>query len=137
MKWMTVDAKGQITSQGTCPDGMDVVIPGAYKALTGMGDEIDQRTHYHDGVDFVPFGEKPSEFHVWDWGVYAWTPDSALAERSVRAKRDKLLAESDWTQLPDVPALTQVKWQGYRQALRDVTLQVGFPFSVEWPAAPQ
>jgi hypothetical protein len=41
----------------------------------------------------------------------------------VRAARNHLLSESDWTQLPDAP-LTETKraeWATYRQALRDIT----------------
>lgn len=56
---------------------------------------------------------------------------------SVRAKRDSLLAASDWTQLPDVPEATREKWAGYRHALRDVPEQAGFPSNIDWPVAPQ
>ncbi|WP_285906770.1 tail fiber assembly protein [Pseudodesulfovibrio pelocollis] len=63
--------------------------------------------------------------------------DAALAE-SVRAERDRLLAECDWTQLADVPldALEIGLWADYRQALRDVPGQAGFPGAVEWPVRP-
>lgn len=57
----------------------------------------------------------------------------ALEVRSDRARR---LAASDWTQLPDVPLTTKTEWAAYRQALRDVTGQVGFPFDVVWPTPP-
>jgi len=56
----------------------------------------------------------------------------------VRAKRDARLAACDWTQLPDSPLSTEAKanWATYRQALRDVPAQTGFPGSVEWPTEP-
>ena len=38
----------------------------------------------------------------------------------IRAERDRRIAETDWTQLPDVSDAIKSKWQGYRQALRDV-----------------
>lgn len=64
--------------------------------------------------------------------------DSDIAER-VRAKRDRRLAETDWYMMPDYPAdpetLEVVK--NYRKALRDVTLQSGFPRDVEWPVMPK
>ena len=44
-------------------------------------------------------------------------PDEYLVER-MRRHRDRLLAESDWTQLPDAP-VDQAAWASYRQALRD------------------
>lgn len=60
--------------------------------------------------------------------------DKAAAE--VRAERNKLLAESDWTQVIDSP-VDQIAWAIYRQALRDITAQEGFPSEVTWPAQPQ
>jgi hypothetical protein len=53
----------------------------------------------------------------------------------VRDKRNKLLAESDWTQLSDSPA-DRAAWAAYRQALRDISMQPGFPWTVDWPVAP-
>ena len=45
------------------------------------------------------------------------------AMKNLRAKRNKLLADSDWTQLPDVGfnAAERTAWMNYRQALRDIT----------------
>lgn len=57
----------------------------------------------------------------------------------VRAERDRRLAETDWYMMPDYPAdpdtLEVVK--SYRKALRDITLQSGFPRDVEWPVMPK
>lgn len=57
----------------------------------------------------------------------------------VRAERDRRLAETDWYMMPDYPAdpetLEVVK--NYRKALRDITLQSGFPRDVEWPVMPK
>lgn len=49
----------------------------------------------------------------------------------VRAERNKLLADCDWTQLPDAP-VDAVAWATYRQALRDITSQAN-PFNIVWP----
>ena len=54
---------------------------------------------------------------------------------SVRLMRNKLLAECDWTQLDDAPA-DAAAWAVYRQQLRDVTKQVGFPWEINWPQQP-
>lgn len=72
------------------------------------------------------------KYPEWRW-VDPSTPETKWA--SVRTRRDALLAQSDWTQLPDVPLATKETWAIYRQALRDVTLQPD-PFSVVWPVAP-
>lgn len=60
----------------------------------------------------------------------------AIMEAQVRGRREYLLKESDWTQLPDVPLATKEAWAVYRQALRDITSQPGFPMNIEWPVAP-
>jgi hypothetical protein len=64
------------------------------------------------------------------------TPDE-LAD-AARAKRDVLLTASDWTQLPDSPLDSDARsaWAAYRQALRDITGQEGFPEEIDWPVAP-
>ena len=53
----------------------------------------------------------------------------------MRSSVDALLAQSDWTQLPDVHLATKETWAIYRQALRDVPEQSD-PFNIVWPVAP-
>lgn len=64
--------------------------------------------------------------------------DEELA-RQVRNERDRKLEETDWYMMPDYPAdsetLELVK--SYRKALRDITLQSGFPRDVKWPVEPR
>ena len=79
---------------------------------------------------------------VWTqtWQVTDATPEQ-IAERTeaqasaIRAERNERLAACDWTQLPDTP-VDAAAWAAYRQALRDVTAQAGFPWDVVWPEAP-
>lgn len=53
-----------------------------------------------------------------------------------REQRNSLLAGSDWTQLVDYLKLDKSDWTVYRQALRDMTKQAGFPSVIIWPIAP-
>ena len=61
------------------------------------------------------------------------------AERNIRSRRDGLLQQTDWIVIKsyergqNIPA----EWELYRQALRDITAQAGFPYSVEWPTKPE
>lgn len=55
---------------------------------------------------------------------------------TARAKRYKLLLECDWTQTTDQTEATKLLWQSYRQGLRDVTSQDGFPNNIVWPIKP-
>ena len=77
---------------------------------------------------------------VMTWVVTPATPEqiagrTAAKETEVRQQRNALLSACDWTQLPDAPALCST-WATYRQELRDVTTQSGFPWEVVWPVAP-
>jgi hypothetical protein len=70
-------------------------------------------------------------------------PDTVLSEikrseamAEVRHIREVLLSQSDWTQLPDAP-VDQNVWAVYRQELRDVTNQHGFPEFITWPVTPK
>lgn len=74
-----------------------------------------------------------------------WITGSASAEEiaqrtqarqaQVRDERAALLKACDWTQLPDA-SVNAAAWAVYRQALRDVPQQPGFPWSVTWPSQP-
>ena len=57
----------------------------------------------------------------------------------VRAKRDQMLSKSDFTVLPDSPFTDEEKsaWAVYRQKLRDIPDQPGFPFDVIFPQKPE
>ena len=67
--------------------------------------------------------------------IAALQPSVEKLADDVRTMRDKLLSESDWTQVLDAP-VDQVLWATYRKELRDVPEQVGFPENVVWPVAP-
>ena len=78
------------------------------------------------------------------WTV-GWTTSSKTAEEiaeydadaaaTVRSERDGLLGQSDWTQVADAP-VDATAWATYRQALRDITDQAGFPNDINWPTQP-
>ena len=73
-----------------------------------------------------------------EWTLTWATEKRPLAEASasVRRHRDFLLAQSDWRALPDSPPMP-TEWESYRQALRDITNQSGFPYEVVWPTKPE
>jgi hypothetical protein len=63
--------------------------------------------------------------------------DEQTAEqaKAVREERNAKLSKSDWTQVLDAP-VNQAAWATYRQALRDLTGQEGFPWTITWPVQP-
>ena len=96
-------------------------------------------------VDELPTGETEREQDIHNWlhkdGGYVYDPlpvEPVLAAEA-RAKRDTLLAETDWTQVLDAPISAECReaFRVYRQTLRDITEQEGFPEVIEWPAMPE
>lgn len=79
---------------------------------------------------------RPSENHTWDWSTAEWVQNKDHAILLAKRKRADLLAESDWTQMPDVSMSTKTQWASYRQALRDITTQAGYPLEIVWPEKP-
>lgn len=97
---------------------------------------------YEKAIEAAP--QKASD-GVWEqvWQVVTMT-DAEASERDdkeaniVRSRRDGLLQETDWIVIKsyergqNIPA----EWELYRQALRDITAQAGFPYEVTWPTKP-
>ena len=105
-----------------------------------VGVEAELGRHYVDVSGEAPvlveLPPRPSLRHTFYYVRFRWVLDAEHLAREARLQRHQLLSASDWTQLPDVPEATRLAWQDYRQALRDITGQPGFPEQVEWPTAP-
>jgi hypothetical protein len=121
--------------------GYDVIFEGPqatggtvyqYSMRSGV-EQIDGKwyTKYVLGPLFTDTPEATAEEQE---AVYKARLDAEQAKR-VRADRNSKLSECDWTQLTDAPVDVQA-WAEYRQALRDVPDQDGFPWDVEWPEKP-
>lgn len=83
----------------------------------------------------IPFtAEEEAE---WDAMQAQWiaSADSRKAA-DIREERNAKLAATDWTQAADVPQSVKDSYAPYRQALRDVPTQSGFPNQVVWPTQP-
>lgn len=66
-------------------------------------------------------------------------PTAEEVAAQVRAQRDAMIAETDYLMMSDYPISDEDKAlvETYRQALRDIPEQEGFPSNVQWPVAPQ
>ena len=91
-------------------------------------------TRYHatpqGNIPFTAEEEAARDAAEAEWAAGA---DDREAEE-VRIKRDALLSETDWMANSDVTMSDE--WRTYRQALRDVPAQSGFPNDVTWPTKP-
>ena len=94
-----------------------------------------------DSLDFMPNLVEANEGGIgWTYanGVFTAPAIEVTGEEkaeSARKRRNTLLTQSDWTQVADAP-VDKAAWATYRQALRDITLQDGFPHEIEWPQKP-
>lgn len=91
-------------------------------------------TRYHATPEGnVPFtAEEEAEWDAME-AAYAAGADDRKAEE-LRQERDQLLQQTDWMANSDVTMSDA--WRTYRQALRDITAQAGFPNDVTWPTKP-
>lgn len=84
----------------------------------------------------VPF--TPEEEAAWDAEAAAFEAEEPIRKaEEARRDRNRLLAETDWSQTADVPQAIKDKYAAYRQALRDVPQQSGFPDNIQWPTQPE
>lgn len=81
----------------------------------------------------IPFTEEEEE--EWKAKEAAWSASSNDRKAAeIRTERNAKIAACDWRMLTDSPA-SEV-WKNYRQALRDVPQQTGFPVNFVWPVEP-
>jgi len=84
--------------------------------------------------ELIPFTpEEEAEWDLMEAEYAAGANDRAASAH--RTERNAKLTESDWTQVADAP-VDKTAWATYRQALRDIPEQAGFPETVVWPEKP-
>jgi hypothetical protein len=108
--------------------GADVVFEGPQAQPTRY------QVGFADGVVQID-GKWYTKHSVAEMDADAITAKDEEQAKSVRQQRNEQLKASDWTQVADAP-VDQAAWATYRQALRDVTAQPGFPWNVTWPEQP-
>ena len=89
---------------------------------------------FRDGVQEID-GKWFTKYSVADMDDEAKAAKDAEQAKSVREQRNQKLKDSDWTQVADAP-VNKTDWATYRQALRDISKESGFPWDVQWPTAP-
>lgn len=122
------------------PNQIEIVLPdyGIFPVKISNPPEYDPKSE--KVIEGVPVLTSEGWTQVWHI-IKLSTDEVNFIKDTVAARvleeRSKKLQESDWTQGKDIPDEISVKWQLYRQALRDITTQLGFPFEVVWPTKPE
>lgn len=108
--------------------------PKAMPEVTGDDEwrECDAETlqHFRSGMQVKPASDGA--------GFEVLPPPPEIRAMKVRLVRNARLAASDWTQAPDRPMSEELRarWADYRQKLRDLPQQPGFPDAINWPRSP-
>ena len=93
---------------------------------------------FNKNKSITNIAERPNEYCIFDWNTKQWVDDLEILKHQINSQRFILLQQSDWTDT--VSAQTRLtnydEWQTYRQALRDITKQEGYPLNVIWPTQP-
>ena len=94
--------------------------------------------HYIKNGVITLLPSNPYSYGVFNYDLELWEHDTETATYEVLNKRNQLLTESDWISYRAYETNTPIPqvWLDYRQALRDITLQVGYPLDVVWPTPP-
>jgi hypothetical protein len=125
---------GEISRNVTCPESMvDVQIKENEQYIIGI---FESTMYYIENALPVLKATPPNNFYIFDYNQKTWVADTKKALFEIKIKRDKLLFESDWTQMPDVVLSNKAEWATYRQELRDITTQSN-PFNIIWPSKPE
>jgi len=136
----------QLTAEIFESFGYDVVFEGPQASVSGPYqysqrdgvEEINGKwfTKYIAGPIFSDYTDEEGTLHTaaQQEAEYKARKDEEQA-KSIRDQRNKRLADSDWTQLSDAPVVA-ADWATYRQELRDITSQAGFPWEIIWPVDP-
>ena len=108
--------------------GADVVLEGPQASPTRY------QTAFADGVEQLD-GKWYTKYSVAEMDADAIAAKNTEQAKAMREQRGEKLKDSDWTQVADAP-VDKAVWATYRQALRDITTQSGFPWEITWPDAP-
>jgi hypothetical protein len=117
---------------------IDDIVVYVLKSATEQPDLIE--------IDF-DIGKSDVAGQVFKYSTRSWIDNRTEDEKSsilisnIKNERGRLLQASDWTDTFSAPARLGQEiyhnWQAYRQALRDITAQPGYPFNIIWPTPPQ
>jgi hypothetical protein len=127
-------ATGQIfnsgNTQATAIEGRD-----GYMIVDGP---VDNTLFKVENQQIVALPPSPGPDYVFNFTTNQWEIDTPRVTGQVLQQRNDLLYASDWTQIPNNPLTPeqQTAWATYRQELRDIPEQSGYPYNVIWPVAP-
>jgi hypothetical protein len=92
---------------------------------------------WHESTPVLENGVWKQAYSISDISAEDLATRTENQANNARAERNQKLSQSDWTQGKDIADEVSTAWATYRQALRDIPSQVGFPWDVTWPDQPE
>jgi hypothetical protein len=132
-KYLCFDSDGNCVQEGSCPDGQEHLQRPDLTTVIHEGNFLN--SYLKNGI-VKTCKNPPNEFSKFNVEQEKWVVDIEKTEKHAKNIRNSLLAKSDWTQAKDIPKNISEKWLSYRQHLRDVTQQSGFPITIDWGTPP-
>lgn len=145
MKYAVFDAVSGIISKVLEAPDLEHLLLNVGEGQDYHPGDPDPDLHYWTGNGFAEYPPRPGPWALWngsEWTDPRTAADHAAAEvvawAALRAERDRLLAECDWTQVADVPLtlLQKTAWAKYRRKLRDMPETTEDPANPVWPEKP-
>lgn len=140
MKAIIYNSLGQIIRQVDAPeDFLDIQVQDGEFILKNI--EVNDSMQYVNTItlELINFPPIPNNYSVFNWQTKEWENDLSILKAEIDLNRFQLLQVSDWTDT--VSAQTRLtnyaEWQDYRQALRNIPSQSGYPENVIWPEQPK
>ena len=117
-------------------EGVDLSNYGVVTVVATEQPAINTETQrIEEGTPVLADGVWKQTWNVIDFSAAELQEIADQKAGSARSERNQKLKNTDWTQLADSP-ISSADWAVYRQALRDLPSQAGFPDSITWPTEP-
>ena len=121
------------------PKNISAATLGAFNVVEVQAVTPPTVTHlqvWHETTPVLENGVWKQSYTVSDVSAEDLASRTEGKKEELRNQRNQLLKDSDWTQVADSPVDSQA-WAVYRQSLRDIPQQEGFPWSVNFPEQPE
>ena len=145
MKYAIFDEASGVVAKVLEPPDLEHLLLNVGEGQDYHPGDPDPDLHYWSGTGFAEYPPRPGPWARWtgsEWTDPRTAADHAANEAiqwtALRAERDRLLAECDWTDLPNARLTTKqhATWQAYRDELRDMPETTEGPANPVWPEKP-
>ena len=89
---------------------------------------------WDNGQEIVDIDDNPITSEEYRYNFFEMMRQDHL--EMIRKERNRIISETDWSQLDDIDSVTKEKWKTYRQELRDITNHYDHINNVIWPTPP-